>query len=216
MMSLATVRSRLNLSLLNMFSPQSAARSLSSSVAAAMLLTVAVDMPSAAANEAAAASAVTTAVAAADSCTVPAFQQLQAVGKTRLKVWFWDVYDAQLRTDTGAFSDANQRALQLTYLRDIDADDLVDTTADEWQRLGIEQTPEHQQWLQQLREMWPNVSKGDCITLVETNAGDAQFYANQELLGEIASAQFTDDFLAIWLDAKSRFKDERDELIGAK
>lgn len=152
----------------------------------------------------------------AKQCEVEAFSDLQKVGETRLKVWFWDVYDAQLRTDTGAFQDAGQRALQLSYLRDIKAKDLVDTTADEWQRLGISITESHRSWLDQLEQMWPNVSKGDCITLVETGQGFSEFYGPQGLLGEIAAEQFTEDFLAIWLAENSRFKDERNELIGAQ
>lgn len=155
-------------------------------------------------------------VAVASQCSVDAFDSLQKVGETRLSVWFWDVYDAELRTDTGAFENAQQRALQLSYLRDIQAKDLVDTTAEEWQRLGITVSTEHEQWLQELRKMWPNVSEGDCITLLETEQGHAKFYDPKGELGEIASAQFTDDFLAIWLDENSRFKKERNQLIGVQ
>lgn len=146
---------------------------------------------------------------------VEPYEQLQAVGKTRLKVWFWDVYDAELRTDSGAYQGAEQRGLQLSYLRDISAQDLVDTTADEWQRLAIDISPEHQQWLNTLADIWPNVKEGDCITLVETAAGHAVFYGPEGQLGHIESAQFTDDFLAIWLAENSRFKEERNALIGA-
>ena len=64
--------------------------------------------------------------------------------------------------------------------------------------------------------MWPNVTKGDCITLVETSQGYAEFYGSEGLLGEIPAKQFTDDFLAIWLAEESRFKTERNELIGAQ
>lgn len=153
----------------------------------------------------------------ASQCSmVDSFNELKPVGKTRLKVWFWDVYDAELRTETGAFSNAEQRALQLSYLRDIKAKDLVDTTAEEWQRLDIAITDNHQQWLNRLTQIWPNVSKGDCITLVETAAGHAQFFGPEGELGVIESAQFTRDFLAIWLDENSRFKSARNELIGAQ
>lgn len=154
--------------------------------------------------------------ATASQCVVDEFENLQKVGETRLSVWFWDVYDAELRTDTGALDSAEQRALQLSYLRDIKAKDLVDTTADEWERLGITISDEHQLWLSELREMWPNVKEGDCITLLETEQGHAKFFGPSGELGEISSAQFTDDFLAIWLDENSRFKDARNELIGVQ
>lgn len=154
--------------------------------------------------------------ALASQCAVDEFETLQKVGETRLSVWFWDVYDAELRTDTGALESAEQRALQLSYLRDIKAKDLVDTTADEWERLGITISADHQQWLSELRDMWPNVQEGDCITLLETEQGHAKFFGPSGELGEIRSAQFTDDFLAIWLDENSRFKDARNELIGVQ
>lgn len=160
---------------------------------------------------------IATAASFASQCSaVDSFNELKPVGKTRLQVWFWDVYDAELRTETGAFADAQQRALQLSYLRDIKAKDLVDTTAEEWERLNIAITDEHQQWLNRLMQMWPNVNEGDCITLVETSDGHAQFFGPEGELGVIESAQFTDDFLAIWLDKNSRFKSERNELIGAQ
>ncbi|CUA82547.1 chalcone isomerase family protein [Pseudidiomarina woesei] len=160
---------------------------------------------------------VTAASFASQCAAVAPFNELKPVGKTRLQVWFWDVYDAELRTETGAYTDeAQQRALQLSYLRDIKAKDLVDTTAEEWERLQITITADHQQWLNRLQEMWPNVTEGDCITLVETNEGHAQFFGPEGELGVIESAQFTDDFLAIWLDKNSRFKSERNELIGAQ
>ncbi|WP_417681496.1 chalcone isomerase family protein [Pseudidiomarina aquimaris] len=150
------------------------------------------------------------------ACEPDSAQDLQAVGKTRLSVWFWDVYDAQLLTDSGNYDDYDRRALRLSYLRDIKAKDLVETTKEEWQRMDIAVTSEHEQWLEKLQEMWPDVSNGDCLMLVETEQGHSSFYNAEGRLGGIDSAQFTDDFLAIWLSPNSRFKDERNELIGAK
>lgn len=160
---------------------------------------------------------VTAAASYAAQCSaVEPFSELKPVGKTRLQVWFWDVYDAELRTDTGVYENAKQRALQLSYLRDIKAKDLIDTTEEEWQRLNIRITDEHKQWLNSLQSMWPDVRNGDCITLVENTEGYAQFFGSQGELGVIESEQFTNDFLAIWLDKNSRFKSERNELIGAQ
>jgi hypothetical protein len=149
------------------------------------------------------------------ACDPDSAKKLKPVGETRLSVWFWDVYDAQLLTDSGNYNDYDRRALRLSYLRDIEASDLVETTKEEWQRLGIDVSSEHQQWLSELNAMWPDVSNGDCLMLVENEQGHSTFYNAEKRLGEIPSAQFTDDFLAIWLSPNSRFKDERNELIGA-
>lgn len=149
------------------------------------------------------------------ACEPSSAESLKQVGKTRLSVWFWDVYDAQLFTDSGNYDNYERRALRLSYLRDIEAQDLVETTKEEWQRMDIEITAQHEQWLTQLNQMWPDVSNGDCLMLVETEQGHSNFYNAEGRLGQIDSAQFTEDFLAIWLSPKSRFKEERNELIGA-
>ncbi|WP_411358322.1 chalcone isomerase family protein [Pseudidiomarina salilacus] len=149
------------------------------------------------------------------SCQTERLSDLDAVGKTRLSVLFWDVYDAELFTDSGNYDTYAQRALRLSYLRDIEAQDLVDTTREEWERLDIKITSEHEQWLSDLAQMWPDVQEGDCLMLLETAEGHSEFYNAETKLGEIPSATFTEDFLAIWLSPESRFRDERDELIGA-
>jgi len=148
------------------------------------------------------------------ACEPESAQDLKPVGKTRLSVWFWDVYDAQLLTDSGNYDDYQRRALRLSYLRDIEAKDLVETTKEEWQRLEIEVSNEHTQWLDKLNKMWPDVSEGDCLMLVENEQGHSTFYNADGILGSVESAQFTEDFLAIWLSPNSRFKEERNELIG--
>lgn len=149
------------------------------------------------------------------NCSNTTYDTLKVVGETRLSVLFWDVYDAQLRTDSGNYDDYEQRALRLTYLREIKAADLVESTQEEWERLGITISEDHETWLRQLNEMWPDVKKGTCLMMLESAAGHAQFFSADGELGTIESATFTEDFLAIWLDQNSRFEDERNELIGA-
>ncbi|RUO79256.1 hypothetical protein [Pseudidiomarina taiwanensis] len=149
----------------------------------------------------------------ANQCATESYQELTPVGATRLSVLFWDIYDAELRTDTGRYGNASQRALKLDYLREISSADLVESTDEEWQRLGF-RSERHQQWLTELAGMWPDVQKGDCLVLIEDAQGHANFYNAEGLLGSIDAVEFTNDFLAIWLSEKSRFKDERNALIG--
>lgn len=150
------------------------------------------------------------------NCNPNLAASLETVGTTRLSVWFWDVYDAELLTDSGNYQDYQKRALRLNYLREIKAADLVETTKEEWQNLEIEVTSAHEDWLAKLNRIWPDVQEGDCLMLVETEQGHSKFFNAEGELGTIESSQFTDDFLAIWLSPESRFKEERNELIGAK
>ncbi|RUO70246.1 chalcone isomerase family protein [Pseudidiomarina salinarum] len=148
------------------------------------------------------------------ACNPPVTTDMQQVGSTRLSVLFWDLYDAELLTDSGSYDNYEQRALRLTYLRDIESAELVESTREEWQRLNIEITEQHEQWLDRLNSIWPDITEGDCLLLVENNAGHGVFYNGQGKLGSIENQTFTDQFFAIWLDKDSRFKDERDELLG--
>tara|TARA_B000000460_G_scaffold87988_1_gene61303 strand:+ start:29 stop:571 length:543 start_codon:yes stop_codon:yes gene_type:complete len=152
-----------------------------------------------------------------DECKKPLADEYKEVGQTRLRVLFWDVYDAFLYTTDGDF-DWSQRkqqrkALLLRYLRDIEAKELVETTSEEWEKLGFN-SQEQSQWLDKLSEMWPDIKEDDCILLKETNEGYAAFYQGDKSLGVINSSQFTEQFLAIWLSPESRFEEERDELVG--
>ncbi|WP_404399292.1 chalcone isomerase family protein [Idiomarina seosinensis] len=155
----------------------------------------------------------------ASSCEQSLPEQFKRVGETRLSVWFWDVYDATLYTEKGSFSwqDRKQlnKALLLDYLRDIKAADLVETTAEEWDKLGFSH-PERSNWLEQLSAIWPDIKEGDCLLLRESDDGYAEFYQDDKKLGVVEHETFTEQFLAIWLSPDSRFKDERQELTGEK
>ncbi|MAB22293.1 MULTISPECIES: chalcone isomerase family protein [Idiomarina] len=137
------------------------------------------------------------------------------VGETRLSVYFWDVYDATLFSPSGNYEKNERQALLLEYLRDIKAKDLIETTEEEWQKLELDRE-KHKDWLAQLDSIWPNIKEGDCLLLVEDEEGSAEFYQGEKLLGTIKDKEFTEQFLAIWLSENSRFRSERNELIGEK
>ena len=60
-------------------------------------------------------------------------EQLQLVGKARLEVLFWSIYDSRLYTADGSYTDGQRPLrLELEYLRDIEAADLVEQTRNEW------------------------------------------------------------------------------------
>lgn len=157
--------------------------------------------------------------AAASSCQQSIPSDFKQVGETRLSVLFWDVYDAQLFTQSGHYDWQRRKqfttSLSLTYLRDIEAKELVETTGEEWQKLGYDHE-QQQQWLEQLNTLWPDIKEGDCLLLKEDDQGHAVFYQGTKKLGVVENADFTQQFLAIWLSPESRFKEERQELVGEK
>ena len=70
------------------------------------------------------------------------------VGDATLTWGPFTVYTSQLRTPEGRYSGENgDRALIITYAREIDRDDLVEATRDQWQAQGIlEQEPQSEAW----------------------------------------------------------------------
>lgn len=151
----------------------------------------------------------------AAQCTNSVPADFDKVGETRLSVYFWDVYDAILYSPSGTYQKDQRQALLLSYLRDIEAEDLIETTGEEWQKLELD-SARHDEWLKKLGSIWPDIKEGDCLLLVEGKDGSAMFYQGDKLLGTIDDKEFTDQFLAIWLSENSRFQSERKELIGAK
>jgi hypothetical protein len=139
---------------------------------------------------------------------------LQLVGEARLKVLFWSVYDSRLYTPDGSY-EAGERPLRLEieYLLDIRAEDLVRRTAREWEALEFVH-PQQDAWLARLRELWPDVQKNDVLTL-ELGVDDrAVFYNNGRRLGVIDDPEFGEQFIAIWLSPRTTRPDLRLALLG--
>ncbi|RUO25603.1 hypothetical protein CWE09_02410 [Aliidiomarina minuta] len=152
----------------------------------------------------------------ASQCTPEVTQELTKIGSTRLRVMLFRVYDAELMTDSGRYPEAEQVALRLDYLRSIKADTLVDTTEDEWEKLGYSIGDNERQWLSELRDMWPDVKSGDCLVAYHENGAGIRFYSADGELGKIASNAFATQFFAIWLDENSSYRRNRDELLGER
>ena len=84
------------------------------------------------------------------------------VGEATLTWGPFTVYHSQLRTPNGRYDGPQQdRALIITYRRDIDREALVEATRDQWQAQGIlQQEPRSEAWLRMLQGIWPDVAPG--------------------------------------------------------
>jgi len=139
---------------------------------------------------------------------------LQMVGQARLEVLWWPVYESRLYSPGGDYVEGvRPLRLEIQYLRDVEAQDLVDHTRKEWQRLGVE-GPQSEQWLRTLARLWPDVRKNDLLALVLDKQGRGTFYLNGKALGTIDDPGFGEDFLAIWLSPKTSRPELRLALIG--
>ncbi|MEP1449073.1 MAG: chalcone isomerase family protein [Paraglaciecola sp.] len=140
--------------------------------------------------------------------------ELKIVGEAKLKVLFWDVYDSSLFNQTGIYQ-AGQfpQALKINYLRDIDAEDLVATTQQEWQKLGIEPAS-FEVWIPLLAEIFPDIKKGDTLLLDVGENRHSEFYFNGKSIGKIRDENFGPSFLRIWLDQNCSYPKVRRQLLG--
>lgn len=137
------------------------------------------------------------------------------VGEARLEVLFWDVYDSILYSKDGSYTSGRYPlALRIHYLRDIDAEDLIENTAEQWDKLDID-SAQYQPWLQQLADIWPDISEDDELLLIVDADKASRFFHNGNLIGDLSDPDFGPTFLAIWLDINSSYPKLRKRLIGA-
>lgn len=135
------------------------------------------------------------------------------VGEARMEYLFWDVYDASLFTPSGEYqAGENPLKFKLTYLRDFAAKDIVKATKEQWSHLGKPQLSSR--YADTLLALWPDVKKGESLTLLTNNQGQSIFYHNDTELGKIAESEFASEFLAIWLSENTSEPKLRKQLLG--
>lgn len=143
----------------------------------------------------------------------------QLVGQGQFSYLFWDVYQAQLYTADGNFTDYQQSTpvkLELTYQRSITVEDFVDATLDQWRKQHGQLSAEKQQWGGQLLTIWRDVKPTDRLACIYLPDGRTEFLLNDEPIGIIADPAFGPQFLDIWLGAKTTAPKLRAKLLRLK
>ncbi len=146
----------------------------------------------------------------------PSALSWQEVGRGEMSVLWFNLYQASLLTPTGEYRQGDYPLkLDIRYQRDIEADDLVNATVEQWQHLNFSE----QQilvWQQELLGLWPDVTDGERLAFECLSADSGNFYFNGELLGNVSSPGFAQAFLAIWLSENTSRPDLRAQLMGDK
>ena len=144
-----------------------------------------------------------------DMTPVPTFK---LIGTADMK-WLWfDIYQAKVLTPTGTYK-PNQwpLALNLLYKRSITAEQLIQSTIDEWKRQAIDYPVE---WLSILRDIWPDIAPKDQLILYVDRASISYFFYNGKFIGSIKDPLFSTAFTAIWLSKNTLKPALRNQLIG--
>jgi hypothetical protein len=140
------------------------------------------------------------------------------LGKARLTVWGFEVYDAALWGEPGfQAGDYAQHAfaLELAYLRDLSGEAIAKRSLDEMRRIGSFTPAQAERWLGQLRSLIPDVKQGDRIVGIHRPGQGAVFYVNTQLAGELRDAAFAPLFFGIWLSPKTSEPKMRQALLPA-
>ena len=143
--------------------------------------------------------------------------QAKLIGKARLKVWGFEVYDARLWATAG-FNPVRfatfPLALELVYLRDFKAQDIAERSLKEMRRTQPISETQAIQWTAELLRVFPDVRKGDRITGVHRPGEGAAFWVNGQASGEIRDAEFSRLFFGIWLSPQTSEPAMRALLLG--
>jgi hypothetical protein len=138
----------------------------------------------------------------------------QAVGKGRLSILFWDVYDAELLAPNGKWNAEEPFALSLTYLRDIAGRDIADKSAEEIRNLGFENEVKLAAWHNQMLNIFPDVKEGSNLTGIYAENGESIFFYKNNEIGRISDPDFGRYFFDIWLNRKTSAPQLRAKLLG--
>ena len=131
---------------------------------------------------------------------------LQSAGRTRLRVWGFEVYDAALAVAPGFRSGdfaAHAFALELNYLRNFSAAEIARVSIEQMRRHGSFDAAQGERWQSQLTSLLPSVKRGDRLTGIHRPGRGAQFVFNGTPVGELADPQFSKLFFSIWLGAST-------------
>jgi hypothetical protein len=140
----------------------------------------------------------------------------QKVGEARLRMWFFDIYDASLIAPNGKFTDQSPFALSLTYLRDFDGIDIASRSIDEMRKLGMKDEMKLAKWYEQMQRIFPNVKDGQTITGLVDKQRFSHFYFEEQELGAIEDTEFSQWFFNIWLSENTSEPKMRKQLLGLK
>ena len=129
--------------------------------------------------------------------------KLERYSELNFRWWGFKIYNAQVWTPKADQPNFEQEVLlHLTYARDIKDEDLLESTYDEWEDLKLLNS-KSQQWLKELKVIWPDVKKGDSLTTY-WDGKVTHFYQGKKLLGTVTDKAFGPIFLKIWLHPKSK------------
>jgi fermentation-respiration switch protein FrsA (DUF1100 family) len=146
-------------------------------------------------------------------------QGARLLGEGRLRYMGLHVYDIRLwgEADFNASDPTGSTlALELQYARALQGKAIAERSLKEMQGLDSIEAALAERWLQQMRQIFPDVKKGDRITGVQRPGEAARFFVNGQPRGEVRDPEFARLFFGIWLSPRTSQPRLREALLGAQ
>ena len=146
-----------------------------------------------------------------------ALPQARLIGKARLTVWGFQIYDARLWAPPGFGAASYSRtplALELDYLRGFTAAEVAERSLKEMRRSVPISDAQASQWKADLLRVIPDVRKGDRILGVYQPGVGASFWFNGKSSGDVKDAEFARLFFGIWLSPNTSEPQLREALLS--
>ena len=127
------------------------------------------------------------------------------------------VYEARLWTGPSAVPEdwaSAPLALEIEYARTLKGAAIAERSLDEMRRQGEIEATTAQRWLAAMKQLFPDVAKGDRLTALNRPGLGLQLFANGQLRGAVDEPAFAQRFLGIWLARQTSEPALRTALLG--
>jgi hypothetical protein len=136
------------------------------------------------------------------------------VGSGRLNILAVPVLDVSLFAPQSHWRPDRPYALQVNFLRDLEARKVVGHVRDEMQHIGAGNAGRLELWKRKLEAVLPDIRRGDVLTGVRNETGATVFFLGEKPLGLIAESSFSDAFFGICLDPRTSQPKLRHAVLG--
>ncbi len=138
------------------------------------------------------------------------------VGKARLKVLLFPVYDASLYAPEGDYRKSGPLALELDYLFDVEKERIVNQTVKTFERRKLGSEADIANWRKIMGVHFSDVQKGDKIMIAFPDLQTVVFSTNGGKPTFVSDEGFAAAFKDLWLGDNVRNKRFQNKLLGLK
>jgi len=142
------------------------------------------------------------------------FSSPTIIGEGTLKVFFMEIYDLRLITDSPTFSWQNKFKLDFIYTRDLKKESVIKSSIKELRRQSSVSESDMESWQGYLEQSIKPVQEGTHATVLWNPEGHIIFhYENSDPI-TIKDEGFARAFLNIWLGEETSQPKLRNQLLG--